>query len=442
MPSLSANNSGSTGGSFLVDKVVASVDRECILDSELERFYRMYLLQNPSAASLGEQTKLDLLAQLIKQKLCLAYAERIGTPISDAYIRQYAAVQMNQLVDNFGSEDKLCAYFDMPYYLLKKEIKRSIKQSEIVRYVNQHITEGIAITPHEVKDAFSKLGYVPICPTEVEVYQLAIYPTIDENLQRQAKEKLQGLKKQIDQGAIFVDLQELCKDKAPYLVGDQERWTEFGSKHPSYEAALLIMHSGQVSDPVLVDGSPYLIELVDKRKKKYKSRFIAYHLTPTAKDLEAASVRIDGIYRSIVKGDLSFDQAVQKYSEDETTRYTGGLILPTALLGSDQRELSYSVKSVLHLDKDTYGWVSKMKEGDVVNAGVFYGKRQGYRLLYLKKKTDVHRMNLEQDYDKISAYFLEQKKQKKINAWVKTVLPSFVIDVDQAYKAVLPLLYK
>lgn len=439
---LSANNSGGSGDSFLVDKVIASVDKEYILYSELERYYKMYLLQNPSANSLGEGVKLELLAQLIKQKLYLAYAERVGAPISDAYIKQCSAMQIDQWVGHFGSEDKLCAYFNMPYHLIKKEIKHNIRQSESVKYVNQRIVEGIAITPQEVRDAFNKLAHVPSCPTEVEVYQLVVYPTVDVNLQRKAKEKLQALKKQIDQGQTFSELQELYKDKVPYLVGDQERWVRFGSKHPSYEAALMIMHKGQISDPVLVDGSLYLIELIDKDKKKYKSRFIAYRLMPTAKDLEAASVRIADIYRTILEGTLSFDQAVQKYTEDEMARYTGGMILPVAPPEAAQHELGYSEKSILHLDKDTLGWVSGMKEGDLVNAGTFYGKRQGYRLLYLKKKTDVHRMNLEQDYDKISGYFLEQKKQKKINAWVKTILPGFVIDVDQAYRQVIPLLYR
>ena len=52
------------------------------------------------------------------------------------------------------------------------------------------------------------------------------------------------------------------------------------------------------------------------------------------------------------------------------------------------------------------------------------------RLLYLKSRSEPHRMNMADDYNKIAGYALEQKKSTALEKWLTTRIPTYYIMVD------------
>ncbi|MCH5690161.1 hypothetical protein LWM68_41595 [Niabella sp. W65] len=53
------------------------------------------------------------------------------------------------------------------------------------------------------------------------------------------------------------------------------------------------------------------------------------------------------------------------------------------------------------------------------------------RILYLKSKTEPHKMNLNDDYNKIASMALETKKQRALDDWLTKKVPTFYVLVDQ-----------
>src|SRR5688572_32820005 len=88
--------------------------------------------------------------------------------------------------------------------------------------------------------------------------------------------------------------------------------------------------------------------------------------------------------------------------------------------------------------------VNKMKPGDISQAVIFTWQqgRKGVRLIYLKSRTEPHRMNLKDDYSKISQMALEEKRGVALYAWIQARIPTFYIMVDNAIAADCPQIQK
>ena len=56
------------------------------------------------------------------------------------------------------------------------------------------------------------------------------------------------------------------------------------------------------------------------------------------------------------------------------------------------------------------------------------------RLIYLKNRTQPHRENLKEDYNRIAARALDEKKQIALTKWFKDHLPNYYITIDNDFK--------
>jgi peptidyl-prolyl cis-trans isomerase SurA len=57
-----------------------------------------------------------------------------------------------------------------------------------------------------------------------------------------------------------------------------------------------------------------------------------------------------------------------------------------------------------------------------------------YQLLYLKKRTQPHRANLEEDYDQIQNWALMQKKSAIIKTWIINNSRKAYIRIDDKFQ--------
>ena len=60
--------------------------------------------------------------------------------------------------------------------------------------------------------------------------------------------------------------------------------------------------------------------------------------------------------------------------------------------------------------------------------------KKGVRIVYLKTRTDPHRENLKDDYNRIATRALEIKKDQAIEDWFRKKITTYYIRVDDEYK--------
>jgi peptidyl-prolyl cis-trans isomerase SurA len=69
-------------------------------------------------------------------------------------------------------------------------------------------------------------------------------------------------------------------------------------------------------------------------------------------------------------------------------------------------------------------------------------EKKGVRIVYLKSRSEPHRMNMHDDYSKVSQGALEEKKALALDKWIKKMIPTYYIMVDNATGASCPQMQK
>ena len=127
-------------------------------------------------------------------------------------------------------------------------------------------------------------------------------------------------------------------------------------------------------------------------------------------------------------GTLQFGEAVAKYSDDESSKFTGGR--RTNAEGS-------TYITIDQLDKDLVLMLKDLKVGQFSQPKEFENerKKKGVRIVYLLSKSEPHKENIKDDYNKISLRALEQKKNQTLDKWFNQKIGSYYIKVDEEYKS-------
>ena len=90
---------------------------------------------------------------------------------------------------------------------------------------------------------------------------------------------------------------------------------------------------------------------------------------------------------------------------------------------------------VSQMDQSLFFVVDKMKIGELSDpVPVRIGeKKESYRIVSLKARTEPHRANLKQDYQRILLAAENEKKEKLVRDWIERKRLSFFIKIDPEF---------
>lgn len=427
------------GDRLLLDQVIATVNQELILHSDLEDACRQLVLEGKV---VDASVKTQVLRALVLNKMFLAKAILHDVKIPKASIQRACDVRIASWVQQLGAEEKLVQVAHQSMYHIKKGLKKRLKAEYLASWVHQNLTQHIVVTPAEVKAYFDALppDDRPYYPASVEVRQLVVYPKVDAARQEAVKSKLLHLKQLLLKGAAtFAELAKAHSDD-PYSApkGGEMGWIPLGMLAPAYESAALSLKIGEISDPIASEYGFHLIELLGRNKDQYHTRHILQMGQPTEEEIKLAEVTLRDIRAQIIAGKLTFEAAVRQYSEDKETLVQSGLVTTH---NQEDELLSGVLIPVESLDPEVYFVIDRLDVG-AVSEPQYMGRscRPAWRLFYLKQKVAAHPMNLTQDYEKICYDLLQKKRQEAIDQWIQTAKSAFVISFAPEYRAVEQLL--
>ena len=124
---------------------------------------------------------------------------------------------------------------------------------------------------------------------------------------------------------------------------------------------------------------------------------------------------------------ISFDDAVVKFSDDPSKNNGGLLINP--ITGTTKFEVN-------QLDPSVSFVINKLKVGKISYPVLMQteDKKEAYRLLYLKKRTLPHRANLQEDYNRIQNWALQNKQGKAFKKWISKKAKKTYIKIIDKYR--------
>ncbi len=413
----------------VVDEVVAVVGSKPVLLSDIENQYLQYRAQGGIRGS-AKETKCHIMESSLFSKLLLNQAELDSVEVTDKQVDGELERRIRYYIQQIGSKEKLEEYFKKPLHEIKEELRGVISDQMKVEMTQQKITKDIKITPSEVRNFFNELPIdsIPLVNTEYIIGQIIRKPKVGLAEEIEVKEKLRTLRKRIMNGESFSTLAVLySEDPGSAAKGGEVGLFGRGELYPEYEAAAFKLKPGEISDIVKSKAGYHIIQLIERRGDFINTRHILLMPKVSPFELAKASKELDSVYTLLQKGSLSFEEAVQKISDDPNKINGGLMINPQSQNNRWDPE---------QLDPKVLYAVDKLEPGQFSKPMIYKSEddKDAYRILYLKERTKPHRANIKDDYDRLQNWALDKKKSEALREWVGRKLAETYIRISAEYK--------
>lgn len=415
----------------VLDKIVAKVDNYILLESDVQQTYIEAVAQ--SQQGIDPPTRCQIFESLMINKLMVAKAEIDSVTVTDAEVMLQVENRFNQVMQQFGGDEAtLVEAYGKTGDQLKSEIEDVIREQLIVSRMRGKITEGLTVSPAEVKEFYNSIpkDSLPFFSAEVTVGQIVKKPDVDPRIKENMIAQLRKMKQDIfDGNADFATLaKQYSEDPGSGPQGGDLGFFRRGELAPEYEATALGLRQGEISDPVETAFGIHMIQLLENRGTTFNTRHILLIPKASEEDLMKAEKYLDSLKREIQETRLDFARAAKDYSDDRGTSDNGGFFKDPA---------TNSIRLTLRTLEDPvlYFTLDSMEVGSITPPMRFEDPREGWkvRILYYEAKYPAHRANLEDDYEKLKAATLRRKEEELLGKWFITAKEDVFIDVDPAY---------
>lgn len=417
----------------VVEKIVAKVDKEIILLSDLEQA----TLEFKKSNQLGyvEDLQCRVFETLIINKLLVAKAAKDSIIVTREEVEQQLDLRMRQILAAYGGDEEvLIKNYGKTSFDLKNELRDRVREQMTVQKMQSTITNDVKITPIEVKRFYKKIpkDSLPFYSSELELAQIVRLPKAGNAENKEVYNKLVQLKADIltEKVTFAAMAKAYSMDYGSAVQGGEIGFQASGNLVPEYEAAALNLTIGEISDPIKSEYGFHIIQLIEKRGREFNTRHILIKPTVSSTGNIIAKKTLDSLKSVIIADSITFSRAAHKFSEDERTKVYGGRI-------TDQEGNSkVATNNVEIIGPDIYFLVDKMKAGDISSPVAYTAPdgTKGWRIIKVINKTPAHEANLDDDYQKIYNATLSSKKNKEVDKWFLKTKEEIYIQTEPEYK--------
>lgn len=414
----------------LADKIVAVIGDKIVLRSDILNYIDD---ERRQGRELPEDAGCMLLQQMMIRKALMLQAQKDSLPVGEDEIEAEIEQRIRYFINVYGGKEALEQIAGKTIYQIKEDNRIMIKEQKLADAMQRSIVENVRVTPTEVKAFYDRIpkDSLRFYESELEIKQVVAYAKASRDFEKYAQDELAEYKKQIESGlASFEKLARLYSDDPG--TKDVGGRFEFNRSRkdvdPVFSATAFALKEGQISRVVKSKFGYHIIQLVSRSGDDAVVRHILKIPQVTETEINEAIARLDTVRSKLVANTMTFNEAVDKYSEDEGSKFTAGSI--TNQQGSP-------FLTIDQLDKDLVVTLDQLKVGEYSKPMPYTDERgkKGARIVYLQSKTEPHRENLKDDYNRIAQEVMERKKQDQLEKWFQTKMPTFYITVDDDYKS-------
>ncbi|WP_245786993.1 peptidylprolyl isomerase [Maribacter stanieri] len=414
-----------------LDGIAAVVGDYVILDSDIEK---TLIDLKSQGASTEDITHCGLLGKLMEDRLYANQAVQDSILVSDDEVNATGDRQLQSLVQQIGSMDKVLKYYKKEDEAsFREELYKINKLRMLSERMQQDIIKEIEITPEEVRQFFNKIPQDerPVFGAELEIAQITKEPEPSEEEKQKVVDKLNQIKADVEDNdasfsvkAILYSQDPGSKSKGGFYSITKE--TGFDKK---FKDVAFSLKEGEVSEPFETTFGYHIIFIEKIRGQELDLRHILIQPEISQSVLDAAKAELDTIRKKIINEEFTFAEAALNFSDEKETKFDGGLL---------RNPVNFDSKFELtKMDPTLYNQVQNLKDNEITYPVLEQDQRGGapkYKILKITNRYDEHVADFSKDYTKIQELALTEKKYNAIKKWMDKHIKDTYISVNDENK--------
>ncbi len=404
-------------GQQLLDYVVAVVDNEIILYSDVVEAVKMFRVQqeDPEPEDLTNQ----LLNDMIDTRVVLAYARRDSVMVPAEQVNNAVRQIVDQYTQRLGSGEaleQLVTNSGMSMRDWHRLLRRQKEEELLQRRLEEDRFGEVRVTGIEVA-RFYETYYdsIPSNPVQLDLSHIMISARPDPEIVAQLSDRIDEISRRIADGEDFAEMaRRYSEDLNSATSGGDLGFFSRGTFMSDFEDAAFALEPGEISPTVQTDVGLHIIQLEERKDDEIRVRHILVQIPKTDEDEDRALETVSMLRQRILDGDETFANAARKYSEDMASASNGGRIGEFML---NQLLPQY------HAALDTISVNQMTVPIRVVDQSV-----TSYHVLLLNGRTGGDKLSLEDHFQQITYLAKQAKWDRERERWLKDLRHELYID--------------
>jgi len=401
----------------VLDGIVAIVGDDIILRTELlQKTLEPAMQMGVDPMKQPEKFKeiaRDVLKYIIDERVLLAKAEEDTITVEDAQVEASLESRVSELINRFGSVQKVEELFGAPISKLKRDYRDDVQKMLVVQMVRQTKLADVKISRPEVEMFYETMkDSLPVIKPQVHLRHILMTATAGGAARAAANEKIAEIQDQLKQGVSFESLaRKYSDDPGTASRGGELGFFERGTLFDNFEDKAFSMDVGQISDVVETPLGLHLIQVIAKEDNRINCRHILISMEVTNEDMESAADTLNELRERILGGE-SFEDLAKRYSQDTSTRDEGG-------------DLGWNTIDDLQIEAFKKA-VDTLEIGEISRP---FQTAWGYHIVKLEDRREGRKLTLEDDYEQLADWALSRKQQEILDEWISELKKDIYIHV-------------
>jgi peptidyl-prolyl cis-trans isomerase SurA len=415
----------------LVESVAAVVGNEVIYLSDVENTI-VDAIRNGSKGSMEDLT-CRMFQQMLVSKLFVDQARIDSINVTDDQVEGDLNMRMNDAIRTAGSEEALVSYFKKSILEIRRDIKKTLMEQQVVGEVQSKISKNIAITPVAVKKFYNSFpkDSLPVVPAKYALSIIQVDPPQYEENKAEARQKLLDIRSQILAGKSFKVLAMMySEDPESAKNGGEIGFKVRGELEKPYAEAAFSLTKNTVSKIVESKYGFHIIQLIDRKGDMVNTRHIL--IRPKIKSDQAAFAiaKLDTLANLIRKDSISFEKAAVRLSTHKDSRINGGKLVSA---NPSSRITWFTLEE---LTPEMYVKVREMKIGEISDPfkTTDENNNEVFRIVKIDDILPAHAANLKDDYQSLYNNALEKERATVFQKWVDNKISTTYIKISDEFK--------